>query len=164
MSAGIHPTQLLRYVIRPTLAAMGTASAAAEALLLGTAAVESQLGRYLHQAAGPALGIYQMEPATHDDLWRHWLPARPVLRTQLLTWAADTGVLPPPADQLIHDLRYATAMARLHYLRVPAPLPPAADLPALAEYWKRHYNTHLGRGTPEKFLRAWAALVAPAAP
>lgn len=160
MSVGVHPDQLLRYVIQPTLVALGADSPAAEALLLGTAAAESRLGRYLHQVGGPALGLYQMEPATHDDIWRHWLPSRPDLRTRLLGWAADAGVAPPPADQMIWDLRYATAMARLHYLRVSSPLPPAADRAAQAGYWKEHYNTPLGRGTTQHYLQAWAELVA----
>ncbi len=159
MISGIHPDHLLRYVVRPTLEALGLASSAAERLLLGTAAHESGLGRYLRQVNGPALGIYQMEPATHDDIWRHWLPAYPQLRDQVRAWAADCAVAYPPADQLVWDLRYATAMARLHYRRVRDPLPDADDIAALAAYWKTHYNTVRGRGDPQQYVRAWANLV-----
>ena len=53
---GIHPKHLAEYVIRPSLKPLGLYSLEAEQLLLGTAAVESQLGFYLHQIKGPALG------------------------------------------------------------------------------------------------------------
>ncbi|KAF0118141.1 MAG: hypothetical protein FD149_866 [Rhodospirillaceae bacterium] len=67
-------------VIRPTLLHLGLHSPAAEALLLGTAIQESRLGTYLRQTGGgPALGVYQMEPATHEDIWTNFLAYRPDL-------------------------------------------------------------------------------------
>ena len=41
-------------------------------------------------------------------------------------------------------------MARLHYRRVPKPLPRTIEEQAV--YWKSFYNTSKGRGTTEKFL------------
>ena len=55
-------------------------------------------------------------------------------------------------DQLIWNLAYASAVARLIYYRRPEPLPRADDLPALAEYWKAHFNTAAGKGTPADFI------------
>ena len=56
-------------IIRPVLLVIGGESRAAENLILGTALQESNL-RYLRQLGdGPARGVYQMEPATHDDIW-----------------------------------------------------------------------------------------------
>lgn len=43
-------------------------SDAAVNLLLGTAAQESEFGKYIRQIRGPALGVFQMEPATFDWL------------------------------------------------------------------------------------------------
>jgi hypothetical protein len=40
-------------------------------------------------------------------------------------------------------------------LRVPTPLPDATDVPALAAYWKKHYNTHLGSGTVVKAIKKY---------
>ena len=46
----------------------------AENLLMGTAAQESALGEYIRQLGnGPALGIFQMEPETFDDIVRNYL-------------------------------------------------------------------------------------------
>ncbi len=142
-----------REVIRPVLAHLGVgAEAGAEVLLLGTALHESGGLRWLRQrGGGPARGLYQMEPATHDDLWANWLAHRPELAARL----AALMTRQPPHAQLVTNLGYATAMARIHYLRVPAALPPAGEPAALARYWKAYYNTPSGAGTVEAFLDAF---------
>lgn len=149
----------LERVIRPTLAAMGYGSAAAERLLLGTALAESGLTARRQMGDGPARGLFQMEPATHDDLWRNYLASRKPLaaavRSFIPAGAPGAGAALPPADLLENNDAYACAMARCHYLRVPAPLPSATDAGALAAYWKTHYNTPAGAGTIEHFTQAW---------
>lgn len=147
----IDPGQFRSLVIRPTLQALDLSSLAAERLLLGTAIAESGL-RHLKQIRGPALGLYQMEPATHDDLWNSYLFRKPELAALIGGLVCAHG--PPPADHLIWNLRYATAMARLLYWRRPEPLPPADDIEANAAYWLAHYNTPQGKGTRAHFLAA----------
>ena len=56
---------------------------------------------------------------------------------------------------IVWDLRLAILMARLRYRVVPDPLPPSDDVHALAEYWKRWYNTRLGAGKVEDFVDAY---------
>ena len=69
--------QFTRLIIRPALKIIGLDFRAAEELLLGTALQESRL-TYLHQlGGGPALGLFQMEPGTHDDIWTNYLWNRP---------------------------------------------------------------------------------------
>ena len=46
-------------------------------------------------------------------------------------------------------------MCRVHYARVSEPLPEAGDLDGQAHYWKDHYNTRLGKGTPSGYIQAW---------
>lgn len=147
---GINPGQLREYVIAPVLDHLALPSKNdAAALLLNTAAAESQR-HFLHQLhGGPALGIYQMEPATHDDIFTNFLAHRTDLRDRVLGLSIDGE---PDAGQMIGNLYYATAMARIHYWRVPAPMPDAGDVQAQADYWKAHYNTELGAGTPAHFL------------
>ena len=60
-------TQLREQVIAPALAKIDLFSPEAVALVLGTACVESQCGEYIKQMGkGPALGIFQIEPATYS--------------------------------------------------------------------------------------------------
>lgn len=152
MDAGIVPAQLRQLIIEPVLEDMGGRlnSPAAVRLLMGTAAVETRCGHWLRQVRGPALGIYQMEPATHKDV-RAWIYRERELRMAL--HRAVRGELPTEA-LLVQHLGYATAMARLFYWRVPYPLPDAEDLPGLARYWKAHWNTPLGAGTEQQFIDA----------
>ncbi len=143
-------SQFRAEVVRPVLVHLGLHSAAAENLLVGTALHESGGLRWLRQlGGGPAFGVYQIEPATHDDIWRNYLRFRPRLNEQVARLAASEPTRP---EQLVTNLAYATAIARVHYLRVPAPLPDAGDLGGLARYWKRHFNPAKGAGTAAAFI------------
>lgn len=150
--------ELLEAVVRPTLEHLGPRYSGphAERLLLGTAAVESKF-QHLRQIRGPALGLWQMEPATARDLFHNFLRFRPELLDAVSDLKGDqpTGWSSPLAG----NLYFACAMARAHYFRVPQPMP--VDPSGYAAYWKEHYNTPLGRGTEAKFMRAYRELVAP---
>ena len=159
----MNAEQLRTYVIRPTLQQLDLWSEASEILLLGTVAHESKCGEYLHQVGGPALGIYQIEPATHRDVWENYLRYKSglMLKIQDMVPVAQRRRTPggwtSGSDaMLITDLAYATAIARVIYLRAPMRLPEADDLHGLAGYWKKYYNTPLGKGTVEKWLADYA--------
>jgi hypothetical protein len=115
-------------------------SEAAVNLLMGTAAVESNFGTYLRQIKGPALSAFQIEPMTY-----HWLSEK--------YWKQFP--LCKSVESLEWDLSLAILVARLKYLSIPEPLPPADDIPALARYWKRYYNTPKGKGTEADFVSAY---------
>lgn len=147
--------QLLELVIRPTLKKLGLHSEAAEQLVIGTIWQESR-GEYIKQlGGGPALGLAQMEPATHDDIWRNYLAYKRTLAnniTELASMQCLGDGMMPDANELIGNLNYAVAMCRVHYLRVKAPLPKAGDVAGMAAYWKQYYNTPLGAGTAQEFV------------
>lgn len=113
-------------------------------LLLGTAAVESQFGTYLRQLNGPALGVFQMEPATFD-----WLQGAFDHRFKFLQLKT--------AKHMEYDLRLAILMARLRYKVDRLAIP--KTLEGQAAYWKRVYNTPKGAGTEAKYLKAWERYV-----
>jgi len=142
--------QFRELVVRPALKAIKAWSPAAEELVLGTALQESRLIYIKQLGRGPALGVFQMEPATHDDIWKNYLK----YKTDL---AKNVGKLSHAVNSrsLITDLLYAAAMTRVHYLRVPEPLPAEGDFEGQAAYWKDHYNTYLGAGTEEEYLESW---------
>jgi hypothetical protein len=132
-------------------------SRAAVHLLLGTAAQESGFGTYLRQVGGgPALGVFQMEPATERDIWQHWLDFREDLAFEV--WATS-GVSCSNFRALESNIAYQIAMARIHYRRVKEPLPPHNDISGLARYWKRHYNTPEGKGAEKEFVENYKKYV-----
>jgi hypothetical protein len=137
----------LRDLITRVLKEANLYSDSAVELLMLTAACESKLGTYIRQVRGPARGIFQMEPATHDDLWENYLEYKPDLfgRVTYFTNGNLSG-----SFELEANLAYSIIMTRIHYLRIPTPLPEATDVDGMAHYWKKYYNTHLGKGTVAK--------------
>lgn len=160
----INKTQL-RALVKETITFLGLHSQAAEDLIMGTIAQESHLGTYIKQLGkGPALGLVQMEPNTHDDIWDNFLKYKPPLANLVWTLSLNNGLFTsdgkPDSAQLMGNMYYAIAMCRIHYFRKSDPLPQAGDIAGYANYWKKHYNTPLGKGTTAEFLANYAKYVA----
>jgi len=145
------PDQLRLLIIRPTLLAMGLHSPQAEELMMGTCAHESKGGTYIKQINGAALGAWQMEEATHNDLWARYLPNQPIKCSLMVNHCQIRTK--PSADIMIYHLTYACAMARLHYSRFEEQIP--RTLEGQAQYWKTYYNTRKGAGTVEQYINSY---------
>ena len=157
--SGLNLTQLKNEIVRPTLDYLGLGGDAAVNLLTGTALAESD-ATYLRQiGGGPALGLWQMEPATHDDCWANFLrfPAQSRLATKLQGMLAPDL---PRSAQMITNLRYACAMARIRFYRVRDALPAATDAAGLSAYHKAHYNTTQGAADPVANVTFFAEAIA----
>lgn len=143
----IDPGQFRAIVIVPALQRLNLWSLVAQELLLGTALQESGLA-HLAQHGGPARGVFQVEPATHADVWATYLHYRPELLQAIL---ALTAPWPDREAQLATNLIYEAAIARLIYRRAPEALPATPDPYAMGNYWKRWYNTAGGAGIAVQF-------------
>ncbi len=173
--SGLDVRHVLEMAVRPALEVLGPqyATVAAEQLVLGTAVKESNLIWLRQLGTGPAVGLWQMEPFTFRDIRDNFLSGtstgKCALRRALASFSARMRHEP---DELAWNLRLGAAYCRVRYMyamhtvngvRVPEPLPAAWDVKAMASYWKRHYNTRLGKGKPEEFEHAWATTIAPVA-
>lgn len=128
----------------------GTNLLTASRLVLGTAAHESEGFKFRHQIHGPALGLFQIEPATHVDLYVNFLAFRPAMEGDLSPLLRP-GV--PAVDQLVDNDPYAAAVCRLVYYRAKPPLPTdPEDVAALAAYWNEWYNRNPLKGTDDQFI------------
>ncbi len=146
----------LRELIQETLSPIGLWSKQAEELLLGTCAQESHFGKYLKQISGPALGIFQIEPATEKDIWENYLKFRPQLIKAIKNSCRVTsyGTL-----SLKSDLKYQIIMARIHYRRVSSPLPLCGDIDGQASYWDNHFNCNPDKGFPSEYIKNYRKFV-----
>ena len=116
-----------------------------------TAAQESHLGEYMYQIGnGPARGCWQMEPDTELDIWNNYVAFRPELIEMLSGYTTKSG------NDLRDNIAYQIVMARLHYKRVPEPIPSSVE--GMAEYWKRYYNTYAGKGTAKEAVENYTRL------
>lgn len=157
---GINAIQFRDEIIVPTLKFMGKVidermySEDAVTLLLGTACAESQLTYMRQLNDGPALGLYQMEPATYEDIVKYCERKGTDFKNKVIYCIYQEMYRDmPDLSQLIYNLRLQTVFARLHYWRVTQPIPTAPQLQA--KYWKRHFNTELGRGTIQHYLSSF---------
>lgn len=129
-------------------------------LLMMIAAHESLMGKYLCQVNGPALGLYQMEPFTHDDLYRTFISKNQAIDFAVSKFVPSQHSLKmrnSHAELLISDLRYATVIARVFFMRFKEPIP--SDDLGKAEYAKKYWNTEQGKATVNNYFKAYRSLV-----
>ena len=135
----INPKQFYDNVVVPSFEDMYLFhpildSDTARKLVFATFLHESKGGTYIKQVHGPALGVYQIEPATFDFVWKsaakmlipNW--PGPIARDVLLR-------------KLVTDLDFQTKICRLRYFHAPMALPANASLEFLANYWGKYYQT-----------------------
>lgn len=114
-------------------------------ILLMTCAHESLFGKYMHQIGGPALGLFGIEPATHDSIFANYFHKRyPEFKQKphAVLEGTDTG-----------DLKYQVIVARGIYADKTEPLPAANDVQGMAEYYKLHWNTPMGKASIPVVIR-----------
>ena len=147
----------IKRVIKETLEKIDLSSKKGNELVYHTGLVESKYV-YLMQKGGNnvARGLFQCEPWVAVDICQNYLKYRKDLMKQVseackLDWKYFTD--PNENDWrfiLTTNVAAQVIMCRLHYRRVPKPLPHTIEEQAV--YWKSFYNTAKGAGTPEKFL------------
>ena len=149
----LNINQFRELIVKSSLNDLLLYSKEAEELLVFTCATESIGGTYLHQVNGPALGIYQMEPATYNDIWQNYIYPNGSLTLRLFSNFNISSV--PSEERLIYDLRFATAMARIHYRRINSPLPLSNNVDSIWDYYKKYYNTSQGKALKEDSINRY---------
>ena len=105
--------------------------------------------RALAQMGGPAISYFQLEPDTINDVIKNYLYYRKPLMDKLVKMGLDES---DPNWSVMTNIAVAIAMCRLKYRRDSEPIP--KNLQGQAQYWKRVYNSELGKGTIEHFIKA----------
>lgn len=150
-------SQFRSLIIEPVLSKLKVYSKSAEELLVFTCAAESLGGTLLQQVKGPALGIFQMEPNTYTDIWVNYIRNRNQMATLMAIHFNCSKI--PEVERLIYDLHFATAMARIHYLRMPGKLPEAGNIEGIWEYYKKYYNTEKGKAKKEDSIKKYEQFI-----
>ena len=161
----------IRRLCRDCAARFPNPDAAAD-LLLGTAAQESnfvyrrQIG-FAPDSQRGAFGLWQVEQGSMKSSLS-LLNRKPELLAAsfafLVAYPNNLCALLSSYNvaSIANIMRYemgdpmACLFARLHYLRVRAPIP--GDLAGQAVYWKLYYNTVKGKGTAGQYLDNWRRL------
>lgn len=138
----------MRELVENALKGIQCYSPEATELILGTAAQESAFGKYRRQlGGGPARGIFQMEPRTHNDIVNNFLRYHNDLAVRVLKYCNL-----PKFDAYLLEFNddYACCFARLQYWRYPDRI--GQRLNDWARLWKLRYNTPFGAGTEDEFV------------
>lgn len=138
---GIYAKDLRELVVRPTLLQLNEWSPAAENLLLGTAAQESQLGFRMQTNHTKGAGLYRISETTHIQVWDQFLVTDPELASRVRGLASQQQFLKFPHCELITNLGYATGIAWMVYKRNNIQLPSENDIAGLADCWQRYYDS-----------------------
>ena len=155
----IPPATARADYVAPALRTLGLYSPESERLLMGTAAIESGFVDFVQLGGGPARGMFQMEPPTLTWLLDTYLatPEHRGLRASVLSLASSST---PAIDELVGNHLFAAALARIKYLSVPEPIPPA--LADQAQYWWSWYNGRSPHGLkPGNYIARWTLHCAP---
>ena len=141
----------IKKIIKLSLQHLGLDSEDARNLIYRTGKAESGYKTLQQYGGGPALGFFQMEPNTALDIWNNYVMYRPKYRDKLYSLGFDDGTL---EFCLLSNIGLQAAFCRLHYRRVPSALPAADNLEGQARYWKKYYNSDMGKGTVKHFMEA----------
>lgn len=141
------PQEYLDQTIIPAADTLGILTLPHLQIGFGTCAQESNFRNVRQDGGGPAIGLFQMEKATHDSLWANFIIYRPSLKAALKEIIRDEIV---SADLMMMDIVYSAAMMLIRYLDSPGEIPD--DLAGQAAYWKLHYNTPQGAGTECQYI------------
>ena len=95
------------------------------------------------------MGLWQIEPDTHRDVYQNFLEYREGLYDQVMGLSASGQTF---QENLTSNMQYGAAICRLCYYRAPEALPDEGDLERQARYWKRYYNTPLGAGPEGNYI------------
>jgi len=139
----------IKKIIKHALKQLNMYNEDAADLVFKTGMAESGY-KHLRQISGPALGFFQCEPATMDDVWENYVSYRAPIKVQL--W--ELGYKEDDRMSFLSNIAVQAAFCRLQYRRDKHPLPSKDDIDAQAEYWKRVYNTMKGKGTLKHFIEA----------
>jgi len=115
-------------------------------LLLETASVETKSGTAKDGTIYAGMGITQFDKMPFYDI-KHRTSQR---SKDAIKNALDIDIDLVEWEHLRYNPLLAMIFTRLKYIKVPAEIP--SDMLGRAEYWKKWYNSELGKGTVDHYI------------
>tara|TARA_R100001082_G_C4358750_1_gene158246 strand:- start:504 stop:947 length:444 start_codon:yes stop_codon:yes gene_type:complete len=141
----------IKQIIDWTLHELDMHSDDAVELIYRTGMAETKYKHLIQMGGGPAVGFFQCEPATMHDIIENYASYRPNIMTKLYALGYDEK---DAEMRMMGSIPLQVAFCRLKYRRDKHSIPASDDIEAQGKYWKRVYNTELGKGTLKHFLDA----------
>jgi len=132
---------LKEQVIEPTLKYLNDLNESTVDLLLGTAALESNLSPLTEGSSETkGIGLFNISPQSHTDVWDKYLAFDPDLASKIRGLASQRSFLTNPHTELSTNLAYATAIAWCIYRRSSVSLKAKESIQNLSLCWNAHYR------------------------
>ena len=134
----------------------------AENLIFGTGLVESNYDYLKQWNNGVARSWWQIEPGMTGAMdtivnylhYRKNLLSKCAVAAKVAPFYFRKGVEEEEVRDLLEiNISYAIIMCRLKYRRVPKKLPKTVE--EMSNYWKKYYNSDLGKGNPKEFIERY---------
>lgn len=134
----------------------------AENLIFGTGLVESNYDYLKQWNNGVARSWWQIEPGMTGAMdtivnylhYRKNLLSKCAVAAKVAPFYFRKGVEEEEVRDLLEtNIAYALIMCRLKYRRVPKKLEKTVE--GMAHYWKKYYNSELGKGDPKEFIEKY---------
>ena len=117
--------------------------------IIGTAIIESNVTNVKQQGGGPALGYFQMEPRTREDILTNYIGYHPLMMKQL---SKAVGSLSCSDKEFMLNPALQVVFCWLHYRRYKAW---GENVWMYAVNWKRKYNTMKGKGKSSEYVKRY---------
>ena len=115
-------------------------------LVLETATAETALGKITDKTLYAGMGICQFDKVPFQRVkdksmrFRNLILRKLGVDIKLVQW-----------EHLRYNTFLSLLFCRLYYMAVQEPIP--STIEDRAKYWKKYYNSYLGKGTPEHYLK-----------
>jgi len=144
----INKLQLKEYVKEVCDCLGYGANGVADELLLETAGVETHFGKATDRTIGAGMGITQIDLMPFGDIQNR---VKQSDKTKIkMELGIDLDLV--GWEHLRYNPFICVLFTRLFYKKIPEEIP--IDMRGRAFYWKDYYNTKLGKGTVEHYMKA----------
>ncbi len=122
-------------------------------LLLETAAAETKLGKVNDRTVYAGMGLCQFDKRPFYNVRAR---AQKYRKKILECFGIDIDLV--EWEHLRYNPFLSLLFCRLYYLLIPKPIP--VTLKGRAKYWKKYYNSYLGKGTTKHYVLMSKAVIA----
>jgi len=121
-------------------------------LIIETCATETALGRQYDGTIYAGMGICQFDKLPFYRIRKKSMKYKTKILREL---GVDIGLV--EWEHLRYNSFLSLLFCRLYYLAIKEPIPDTLEGRAL--YWKKYYNSYLGKGTPKHYKKMVARFV-----
>lgn len=122
-------------------------------LMVGTACAETHFGTLRDRHIQQGRGVYQLDEVRFKDIRQYMLFQRPEFNVMCINEFGIDIQYVGYGIAIDYSPLLSTILCRIGYYMKPEALPAAGDTKGQAAYYKKHWNSSLGKSSTEKYLK-----------